>query len=304
MMTMFNFGQAIKELRQSKGLSQKELSSGICTQAQISKIEKNNDVPSVFILVQIAKALGVDMDYFFEMQEAHKGEYLKESKKHIRQLTYLADYKELSAAVLAEKKHPYFQEKRENIQFLLWHEAICIHYLNDDSEQALAMLDEALKMTRDKQYYTEQEVEILNSKAIILREIEKLEESENSFREALKKFREVPKLTDPNIEIRIIFALSQCLTDIGKFQESLEYCEEGINLCKKLESIYLLAKLKYQHGENLARLGNRDEAIQSFKQCLDLFELEENSQLVQIVLENIYDLLGIDDISKVIERKS
>ncbi|MDQ7861564.1 helix-turn-helix transcriptional regulator [Peribacillus frigoritolerans] len=36
----FAVGQKIKELRKQIGLSQEELATGICTQAQISKIEK------------------------------------------------------------------------------------------------------------------------------------------------------------------------------------------------------------------------------------------------------------------------
>ncbi|MED3909921.1 helix-turn-helix transcriptional regulator [Peribacillus simplex] len=39
-MDFFAVGQKIKELRKQIGLSQEELASGICTQAQISKIER------------------------------------------------------------------------------------------------------------------------------------------------------------------------------------------------------------------------------------------------------------------------
>ncbi|WP_449621019.1 helix-turn-helix domain-containing protein [Robertmurraya sp. Marseille-Q9965] len=103
---MFNLGQAIKDLRQAVGLSQEELASGICNQAQISNLENNNAMPSAMLLNQIANKLGVDMNYFFEMQESHKVEYLQNSKKYIRKLIRMRDYKNLYEVVLSEKQTP------------------------------------------------------------------------------------------------------------------------------------------------------------------------------------------------------
>lgn len=100
---MFSLGQAIRELRQKMGLSQKELASGICNQAQISNIEKNNYTPSAMLLNQISTKLGVDMNYFFEMQESYKIEYISNSKKYIRQLVRNRDYENLYFTILSEK---------------------------------------------------------------------------------------------------------------------------------------------------------------------------------------------------------
>jgi transcriptional regulator with XRE-family HTH domain len=292
---MFNFGHAIKDLRIKVGLSQKELAAGICTQAQISKIEKCNDIPSALLLNQIANKLGVDMNYFFEMQESHKVEYIKNSREYIRNLIRYRDYENLYTTVREEKKHPYYQEK-ENLQFLLWHEAICMHYIENDSEKALEILNEAMLLTRNKQYYTEQEIEMLNSIAIILRETQSYEESKKRFQEALEKIKEVPKISDPTVEIRIIFGLAQLLTDIESFQESLQHCEKGISLCKELETLYLYGELLYQKGENLARMGQKNLASESFEHSIHIFELQNNTVLIQSVKENQTELLGLDDV--------
>ncbi|WP_235776312.1 helix-turn-helix domain-containing protein [Robertmurraya massiliosenegalensis] len=290
---MFSLGQEIKELRQAVGLSQKELASGICNQAQISNIEKNNYNPSALLLNQIATKLGVNMNYFFEMQDSHKVNYITDSKKYIRQLIRKRDYVNLYPTVLSEKKHPYYQDK-ENLQFILWHEALCVHYIDKDSNKAFNILNEALQITHDKLYFTEQEIEILNSIAAIRREIGLYEEAEQMFREALAKMKEVPKLSSTAIEIRLLFGLSQLLTDIGKFEESLTYCEKGIKLCNESDTLYIFGEFLYQRGENLVRLGKFDEARQSIEQSKKVFELQNNTLLVQSVEENQERLLAYE----------
>nr|WP_238333692.1 helix-turn-helix transcriptional regulator [Companilactobacillus mishanensis] len=44
------------------GLSQKELSKGICTQATLSKFENNGKIPSMKILIQLCNRLGLSLD--------------------------------------------------------------------------------------------------------------------------------------------------------------------------------------------------------------------------------------------------
>lgn len=290
---MFNIGQAIKGLRQNIGLSQEELASGICNQAQISNIENNNAMPSVLLLNQIAIKLGVDMNYFFEMQESYKVEYLQNSKKYIRKLIRMRDYENLYDTVLSEKKHPYFQDS-ENLQFLLWHEAISIHYIESDPRKALEILDKALQTTNHKKYYTEQEIEILNSVAVIHRETANYEEAETRFREGLERLKEVPRLTNFQIEIRLVFGLSQLLTDIEEFQESLEWCNKGISLCKSYDTLYIYGELLYQRGENLARLGEKEKAKESLDKSVQIFELQGNTVMVNSVKENRRFLLDLD----------
>lgn len=290
---MFNIGQAIKELRQDIGLSQEELASGICNQAQISNLENNNAMPSALLLNQIATKLGVDMNYFFEMQESHKVEYLQNSKKYIRKLIRMRDYENLYDTVLAEKKQPYYQEL-ENLQFLLWHEAICIHYLKNESTRSLEMLNEALGITNNKKYYTEQEIEILISIAIIETETKLYTKAEEDFKKALDSLQSTPQITNPSIELRIIYGLTKLLTDSGRYEESLNYCLKGIRICKKMESLYALGELHYQSGSNYARMGNKEKAISAFENAINLFELQGNHRFVQLVKKYRAELLGMD----------
>ncbi len=57
-----NIGKRLKEIRQEKGLSQKELSekSGVA-QSHISNIERDNKNPTVGVLMKLSEALDEDL---------------------------------------------------------------------------------------------------------------------------------------------------------------------------------------------------------------------------------------------------
>jgi transcriptional regulator with XRE-family HTH domain len=59
-------GKRIRSVRKAKGISQEVLAKGICSQAQISKIEKCQAQPSVPTLFLISERLGVDCYYFVD----------------------------------------------------------------------------------------------------------------------------------------------------------------------------------------------------------------------------------------------
>lgn len=292
-MESITIGHTIKNLRKIAGLSQKELAKDICSQAQICKIEKNHELPSSYILNKIAKKLGVDMNYFFEIQETPRLDYLLEVKGLVRELIRERNYKKVYEIITSEKKSPLFQTI-ENKQFLLWHEAICIHYIEKRPEEALEQLFNALSLTytQNKQYYSENEIEILNSIAIIQKDLQLYKEAESNFRDGLRLINYIPKLNNKQIKIRLIYGLSKLLTDQGRYTESIDYCNEGILLCKKLESLYLFGELHYQLGANFARLGDFSKAEYSFNKAINIFAIQDNHNFVSLVEKLRDQLLG------------
>ena len=55
-------GILIRELRKSKGYTQKDLCSGICEQATISNIERNGTCSNIHILAKICNRLNIKVD--------------------------------------------------------------------------------------------------------------------------------------------------------------------------------------------------------------------------------------------------
>jgi transcriptional regulator with XRE-family HTH domain len=59
------FGEKVRFVRIKRGISQVELAqqTGLASQAHISKLETGDDVPSLHVVVGVATALGVSVDY-------------------------------------------------------------------------------------------------------------------------------------------------------------------------------------------------------------------------------------------------
>jgi len=70
--------QAFIDKRKSLGLSQKELSNGICTQATLSKFENNGKIPSLKILIQLCNRLDLSLDSIIGVTDSNSQKVIKE----------------------------------------------------------------------------------------------------------------------------------------------------------------------------------------------------------------------------------
>ncbi|RTR34024.1 XRE family transcriptional regulator [Robertmurraya yapensis] len=295
-MEFLPFGESLKNIRKRAGLSQKELAAGICSQAQISKIEKDDEIPSAIILNKISKKLGVDMNYFFDIQQSHKIEYINSVKNDVYQLKKENDYSSLHKLIQKVKQNSLFQSG-DDYKFLIWHEAICIHYVEKNSLKAMELLIKGLQLNpwENGKLNTEVDIQIITSLAVLQKELGINEESESNFHKALELLKQLPKLTDQNIELKILFGLAQLYTETERFQDSLLLSKKGIKLCNELETLYLLGHFQYQVGENLAKMGKETEARQSFNKSCLIFQLQDNQEYVKLVKENELELLVAED---------
>lgn len=88
-------GTNIKNRREEMKLTQKDLASGICTQSQISKIEKGESVPLADLLYRIADKLNISID---ELYDNNKKKFKLDIEKYNKLLNcydYISIEKEL-----------------------------------------------------------------------------------------------------------------------------------------------------------------------------------------------------------------
>ncbi|QSX24195.1 helix-turn-helix domain-containing protein [Priestia megaterium] len=288
-------GRLIKELRKKAGMTQKELAKDICTQAQISNIEKGEQYPSSIVLYDICRKLDVDMNYIFNLKNDMQTSYVGSIKEIIRKHIRNRDYDSVSYVISREKDNYLFKDI-ENQQFLLWHEGICDYYVLKDKDKAISKLNDSLNLTIEpSKHCNERESEILNSIAIIYSEEREFEKAIIYYEKALKCNLLSSNLSSSIIKIRILYGLSKCLTDMERYNESLEYSKQGKDLCVKNETNYLLGELIYQVGDNLIKLGNITLGLKYLKQSITLFEIHDNYKFVEIVTlekENIEKTLN------------
>ncbi|PGK14927.1 transcriptional regulator, partial [Bacillus cereus] len=246
-----DLGITIKELRIKKNISQSELCHGICSQSQISKIEKGVIYPSSILLYQLSERLGVDPNNIFALTQNKKLKYIDNVKFVIKDCLKQKQYEELYEIVKKEKDEKNFQSK-EDKQFLLWHEAIAVFEVKRSIKTALNLLNNALKLTlTNVDFLSEREIDIMQTMAIFHGENKEYEKSITISKRCLTNFNKLDFPRDKEIKLKIIFNLAKTLTSTYQHEEAIKYLDKGIKLAINLNTLYLLGELFYLKGQCL-----------------------------------------------------
>ena len=288
-MEFYDLGITIKELRIKKNISQSELCHGICSQSQISKIEKGVIYPSSILLYQLSERLGIDPNNIFALTQNKKLKYIENVKCVMKDCIRQHQYKELYEIVTKEKNLNNFRMK-EDKQFLIWHEAIAIYRVNNSIKTALTLLNNALKITvTNIDFLTEREIDIMQTMAIFHAENKEYKESINILKRCLNNFDKLDFPRDKEIKLKIIYNLAKCLNYTYQYEEAKKYIDKGIKLAINLNTLYLLGELYYEKGSNLLKLEqfNKEEVADNMKKALFIFELTQNEKLKKDISKNI-----------------
>ncbi|MEH7281883.1 helix-turn-helix domain-containing protein, partial [Bacillus toyonensis] len=284
-MEFYDLGITIKEIRIKKNISQSELCHGICSQSQISKIEKGMIYPSSILLYQLSERLGIDPNNIFALTQNKKLKYVKNVKYVMRDCAKQKQYKELYEIVKQEKKQNNFQSK-EDKQFLIWHEAIAIFEVNRSTKTALTLLNHALKLTlTNSDFLSEREIDIMQTMAIFYAEHKEYEKSINILRRCLTNFNKLDFPRDKEIKLKIILNLAKFLDLTYQHEEAIKYLDKGIKLAINLNTLYLLGELFYLKGQYLLKIKQHDEedVVNNMKKALFIFELTEKEHYIQMI---------------------
>ncbi|TCD35293.1 helix-turn-helix domain-containing protein [Bacillus wiedmannii] len=290
-MGFYDLGITIKELRMKKNISQSELCHGICSQSQISKIEKGMIYPSSILLYQLSERLGIDPNNIFALTQNKKLKYVENVKYVMRDCTKQKQYNELYEIVKQEKNENNFQLK-EDKQFLIWHEAIAIFHVNKSIKTALNLLNSALKLTvTNVDFLSEREIDIMQSMAIFHWANKEYEKSITILRRCLANFNKLDFPRDKEIKLKIIFNVAKILGLANQHEEAIKYNDMGIKLAINLNTLYLLGELYYGKAWNLLKLEqyNEEDVADNMKKALFIFELTEKENLIKMVKEKYFE---------------
>ncbi|EEL58159.1 helix-turn-helix domain-containing protein [Bacillus cereus] len=287
-----DLGITIKELRIKKNISQSELCHGICSQSQISKIEKGVIYPSSILLYQLSERLGVDPNNIFALTQNKKLKYIDNVKFVIKDCLKQKQYEELYEIVKKEKDEKNFQSK-EDKQFLLWHEAIAVFEVKRSIKTALNLLNNALKLTlTNVDFLSEREIDIMQTMAIFHGENKEYEKSITISKRCLTNFNKLDFPRDKEIKLKIIFNLAKTLTSTYQHEEAIKYLDKGIKLAINLNTLYLLGELFYLKGQCLLKIKqhNVENVVYNWKKALFIFELTEKEYYTKMIPDELIEI--------------
>lgn len=284
-------GARMKKARLAKGYTQSKLAEGICTQAQVSNIEKGtiNDNPSSHTLFLLSEKLGTSMSYLYGQDHFFHGVSedveFEELRDVIRRVKSRRDYDTLNYIIKNE-----LQELNDAdeffVQYLKWHQAIVVYYLERDIVKAESLITEALAInTGGNNLKTSiQNIRVKMSYANFLTNEVRNDEADSLYNECLSEYEEIRKSFDMNFELMelhnyIILNLSTVYMNLEKYEDSIKVTTAAIDQSLKYNSMVSLGDLYYQLGLAYLRTNNPKLYFENIKLSLSVFDLQENAEM-------------------------
>jgi transcriptional regulator with XRE-family HTH domain len=287
----YSFGEILRSTRVYKGLTVTELAEDICSEVDMIQFENEEKYPTIDQLYKMALKLNVELNHFFDIVSTDTYNYAHAVIELINKYKRDRDYAAINEIIIKEQENPLFKHTSFK-QFLMWHEGICIYYLEDNKNKSLGLLYEALALTNPlTKDLNEREIEILTSVAIIEKDNGNLEDSVEVFMKALKNLSELPQVQDSSIWLRILYGLAQALSKLERYEESLIYCSKGIDNCIQEENMYLFGELHYQKGMNFIKMGKLPEGKDHLDKAVTIFKLQRNEKFASLVITEMEKLL-------------
>ncbi|GEL06975.1 helix-turn-helix domain-containing protein [Salisediminibacterium halotolerans] len=274
-------GSTLKYLRKQKGLTQIELSNGLCTQAQISRIESGLMIPNAILCYQFIKKLGISLDYFFSLIENERSDYILDFRQQAGDMVRARDYEGLYELVTGEMTNPIFKSSYDK-QFLYWHMGIAEFHFNNNYQTGIDYVKKALTQIVEEHqvhHYTAQEINILHSIGVFEHLLENHDRAIYWLRKAITIQEQY--IAEPNTRMltRIYFTLSQALTKSSRYRDSLEAINQGIDSSLKNKTFSLLGELYHQKGFTYIFLNEEDRALTYLYKAIQLFEATDQSYM-------------------------
>lgn len=278
------FGNIIKAKRKELGLTQKELSDGICTQALISRIEKGDIVPQNSILYQLGERLNIDEEELRNL--AYTTRYdneVSEIKDIIRKALSRRDY--LQVEVIMDRNETIIENitNENDHAFFTWIEASLQDKLYHRTDTALNTLTEIPLLDLDDDL----SIEILNAIGIIYYQEKDYDQALNVFQNAVSMIEEN---LDYLVQIKLYLNYALTLEEHDEDKKALEYVMQAIDILISKDSMYLLGDLYHTKGYILRKLGHLEEAKKSNQLALSIYDIQNNTKLKTMTQLEIEEL--------------
>lgn len=281
-----SIGNEIKRIRQERNWTQSELCRGICSQAEISKIENGRNSPTVDLLQQIAERLHVSVSAFF-INEKEKTNFQTMDQELI-QLMRLNQYPEMFQRI-----DQYLTEATDKdvIILLRYHKLII--------EERTKMMDyrtcisQLLNMTTDEKMVEESfllYLRIQMSIAILYTNYGEYRHSDAIYLSLLKD--EYHTVEYKKVRLKILYNYIRNLIKQKDYIAILKETESAINESNHLQDLSYLGHFYYQRGYALEQLDSPLKLIQdSYTLAYGIFLATENTSYANILEEHLADVM-------------
>ncbi|AWE09025.1 hypothetical protein DCE79_17505 [Lysinibacillus sp. 2017] len=252
-----NLENKIKSMRKLKGLSQKELCDGICSQGMLSQIENNKHIPNIQLITKLCNRLGISLDEL-NIQTVNDLDIKQDLKEKLASLFYQRKYEELYQLIKSHRLNTYFFTKTDQ-QLILFYEALYYGFVKEEHHKSYEMLEKSLSFTfhSKKQQLTYKEILIINNLAIMMNKLNMLQDANDYFELILSNVEENQKIENEEKLTIVFFNIANAYSKNGNYEKALEIAIKGIEWANKpnISTQIRLNYLYYEKAYNEQKLG-------------------------------------------------
>lgn len=267
-------GTIIKNIRQSKGVTQKELAYNLCSVRQLSRIEMNLSSPTSYLISEISSRLGNELlaylpytddpNAYHVKHELDRAMVLFNNDKHHGALEMLENSPDLNQVISRYAK-----------QEIAWLYGALSNYIEvpmkvDEKYYIDLLLNSYQLETLDDIFKVPLraiDFRILNSLVVIHLVDGNFDYAEFMMVKAIENI----EMTQTNIKdasyLRFIYNLSRLYLNSKRFQMALHYSKKGLDYCTHNGVLFYLSDLSNIHGRALYELGDKE----NYTKYLDTF---------------------------------
>ena len=273
--------------RKEKGLSQIELSHGICTQATLSRFENHGQIPSMKILSQLCARLQLDVGDLFasvNTKELATNKLLDKIEESIVTMDY----------ELAEKLIGTIQKDQLNDE-----QKIHLLYL-----RGFTQVLQGKKMEDDLFYFNKILAEQFENQdsylhlayaglGLVYQQQEDIEKAEYFFTKAIQEVEkhQLEKMEDVWRVLMVLYHSAMFFNKNNNYKKSNELLKRGIELCSQFHITYYLSRLYYQLAMNsLESNADKEEVKLYLNDAAAFARINSNDELLTEI-EKINDSL-------------
>lgn len=282
-----SLGLRIRQLRQSRGLTQQQLGGGRLSKSFISLLERDRTRPSVETLVFLARQLGASVDALLG-QDGHPPEtaassLLTISRDAIRRRDFATASKVLEAVHFLTERFRVDEAGREaQLQ------AAEVAIEKDDLAHASALLDTALKgCEHEKDYWRLGRVMIQQGKLRLRQRT--YSQAADILESALVMLRRAKAGRDP-ARVQALILLGTALTRMDRWDAALRRYQEAVEAEVTRHDSVLRGRALWGLGWVHRKLGRMDDARANLVKSRDAFESAEELPDLMMVLHNLGQL--------------
>lgn len=284
---MSSIGERIKNIRKQKGISQASLAKNLCSQSNISRIEKDIYTPSLFLLNRFAYRLDVELEYLYS---GNSGRNFEEIKLKLYQYLYRRKYSEIKEILdNYDEDYPTLYEMKT----VYWMKAIIEDQLHSNTEAAKRYISNAISLVPEvDDYYLE--IGILNSYALIYK-------NELDDKKVKQIYNEIfEKINSNNIKgelpVKILLSMAFYYYHAKNYENVFKFSAKAIKILNNDNSMYLLDyhlynfasslyyldknkgldEEKIQIAESIAKYNSNQELLDTIKEFRELVAAESN----------------------------